>query len=346
LFAGRTLLRSLLIGAAATVLLMPATAAHADPSPAEIQAQIDKGNNQLEFVVEQYNKINGDLDATQAALTALNAKMQPLQAGMDAAMAKVNQIAVNAYQSASSLRTMSVLLSARTSDSFVDQYTTLQQLSRDEQLKIDNFRNVKRGYDAERKRLDQLLAAQNAQKAELATKKTKIEGDIARLDAMQQKLDAMQKNKLDASGGTTTTTPKSTTKPSKTTTAPPKTTSKYRPPAASTAGQKAVAYAHAQLGKRYVYGTAGPNTFDCSGLTMAAWKSAGVSLPHNAAQQWSRVRHIARSQLTPGDLVFYNGLGHVAIYIGNNQVIHAPNSRTVVKIAPIDTDPLYGFGRP
>ena len=79
---------------------------------------------------------------------------------------------------------------------------------------------------------------------------------------------------------------------------------------------------------------------------MMAWKAAGVSLPHNAAQQWSRVRHISRSQLAPGDLVFYNGLGHVGIYIGNNQNIHAPNSRTVVKISPIDTDPIYGYGRP
>ena len=95
-----------------------------------------------------------------------------------------------------------------------------------------------------------------------------------------------------------------------------------------------------------MWGAAGPNTFDCSGLTMMAWKAAGVSLSHNAAQQWQKFRHISRSQLAPGDLVFYNGLGHVGIYIGNNQIIHAPNSRTVVKVAPIDIDSLYGYGRP
>jgi cell wall-associated NlpC family hydrolase len=109
---------------------------------------------------------------------------------------------------------------------------------------------------------------------------------------------------------------------------------------------KAVSYAWAQLNKKYVWGTAGPNTFDCSGLTMMAWKAAGVGLPHNAAEQYHAIKHVTRSQLEPGDLVFYNGLGHVGIYIGNNQIIHAPNSRTVVKVSPIDVDTLYGYGRP
>ena len=198
---------------------------------------------------------------------------------------------------------MSVLLSAQSSGSFIDQATTLQQLTRTQQHPIDTFANAKKNVDAEKKRLNDLLAAQNAQKTALATKKAKIEGDIARLDAMQKKLDAQ-------------TGPK----------AAPATT-KYGPPPAVSGPAKAVAYAWDQLGKKYVYGTAGPNTFDCSGLTMVAWKAAGVSLPHNAAQQWGRVRHITRSQLAPGDLVFYNGLGHVGIYIGNNQIIHAPNSR-------------------
>ena len=122
-------------------------------------------------------------------------------------------------------------------------------------------------------------------------------------------------------------------------------TPSVNPPAVSGGAGAALAYAYAQLGKKYVFGTAGPNTFDCSGLTMMAWKAAGVTLPHNAAQQWGKVRHISRSQLMPGDLVFYNGLGHVGIYIGNNQIIHAPNSRTVVKVAPVDIDTLYGYGR-
>jgi cell wall-associated NlpC family hydrolase len=107
----------------------------------------------------------------------------------------------------------------------------------------------------------------------------------------------------------------------------------------------AVSYAYSKIGDRYVYATAGPTTFDCSGLTMAAWKAAGVTLPHNAAEQYSKTRHISRSQLQPGDLVFYNGLGHVAIYVGNNSVIHAPHPGAFVTGATITLDPIVGYGR-
>lgn len=106
------------------------------------------------------------------------------------------------------------------------------------------------------------------------------------------------------------------------------------PPVASASGaQAALAYARAQLGKPYVYGAAGPNSFDCSGLTMRAWAAGGVSLPHNAAAQYGTVRHIPFGSLQPGDLVFESGLGHVGIYIGGGQMIAAPHSGDVVKIS-------------
>jgi cell wall-associated NlpC family hydrolase len=82
----------------------------------------------------------------------------------------------------------------------------------------------------------------------------------------------------------------------------------------------------------YVFGAAGPNNFDCSGLTMMAWKQAGVALPHNAAQQYQRTAHITKAQLQPGDLVYYNGFGHVGLYIGNGQIIHASRSGQPVAV--------------
>ena len=78
---------------------------------------------------------------------------------------------------------------------------------------------------------------------------------------------------------------------------------------------------------------------------MAAWAAAGKSLPHNAAMQWNVVAHISRGSLAFGDLVFYNGLGHVGIYVGNNQIIHAPHAGTNVQLASIDIMPPYGYGR-
>jgi cell wall-associated NlpC family hydrolase len=80
---------------------------------------------------------------------------------------------------------------------------------------------------------------------------------------------------------------------------------------------------------------------------MAAWHAGGVSLPHNAARQYGSIPHIARADLVPGDLVFYySDVHHVAIYVGNGLVIHAPNSDETVRVQGIDLAPIYGYGRP
>jgi cell wall-associated NlpC family hydrolase len=106
-------------------------------------------------------------------------------------------------------------------------------------------------------------------------------------------------------------------------------------PPASSGAALAVAYAHAQLGKPYVFATAGPDTFDCSGLTMAAWRVAGVSMDHYSGSQAASFPKVTWDQLQPGDLVFfYADLHHVGLYIGGGQMIHAPRTGDVVKIAP------------
>jgi cell wall-associated NlpC family hydrolase len=116
---------------------------------------------------------------------------------------------------------------------------------------------------------------------------------------------------------------------------------------ATTRGQRALAYAKAQLGKPYVYGADGPYSFDCSGLTMEAWRAAGISLPHNTVLQYNAIRHVSRSSLRPGDLVFfYSGLSHVAIYAGNGRVIHAPRPGQTVQYILMKYMPFAGAGRP
>ena len=89
------------------------------------------------------------------------------------------------------------------------------------------------------------------------------------------------------------------------------------------------------LGVPYVWGGASPSGFDCSGLIMYAYAQIGVSLPHHAASQYGMGSPVSRDQLAPGDLVFFNGLGHAGIYIGGGQFIHAPHSGDVVKISSL-----------
>ena len=96
----------------------------------------------------------------------------------------------------------------------------------------------------------------------------------------------------------------------------------------------AIRYAMAQVGKSYVYGAAGPNAFDCSGLTMMAWAQAGVALPHSSSAQYGSGPHVASSDLQPGDLVFYySPISHVAMYIGNGLIVHAANPGAGVRVS-------------
>jgi cell wall-associated NlpC family hydrolase len=112
-------------------------------------------------------------------------------------------------------------------------------------------------------------------------------------------------------------------------------------------GAKALAYAKAQLGEPYVRNGDGPSSWDCSGLTMMAWGSVGVSLPHSSGQQFNRGQPVAKSDLQQGDLVFfYSDISHVGIYAGNGQVIHAPRPGKSVEYIKMSYMPYAGARRP
>jgi cell wall-associated NlpC family hydrolase len=110
------------------------------------------------------------------------------------------------------------------------------------------------------------------------------------------------------------------------------------PRAPTKAARTAVRFALAQIGDPYVWAAAGPDSWDCSGLTMAAWAAAGKTLPHYSAAQYLQTTPITEDQLRPGDLVFWSGgsgpnaIFHVALYLGNGQVVHAPRPGTSVRI--------------
>ncbi|MDQ1702031.1 MAG: peptidoglycan DL-endopeptidase CwlO [Frankiaceae bacterium] len=117
--------------------------------------------------------------------------------------------------------------------------------------------------------------------------------------------------------------------------------------AARTPGEIAVSWARQMLGRPYVWGATGPNSFDCSGLTRYVWSHAGVWLSHYSGAQFGEGRRVERASLRPGDLVFFGGdLHHVGIYIGNGQMINAPHSGTVVRVDSIDRSDYAGAVRP
>ncbi|MUN35363.1 C40 family peptidase [Actinomadura litoris] len=124
--------------------------------------------------------------------------------------------------------------------------------------------------------------------------------------------------------------------------------------APSAAAAKAIAFARTQLGKPYAWGAAGPNFFDCSGLTRAAYHAAGINIPRVSGAQWRHGARIPQGQEQPGDLVFFNTgpgtsathPGHVGLVIGDGKMIAAPHTGTVVQVQPYNRPTLLGFTRP
>ncbi len=109
----------------------------------------------------------------------------------------------------------------------------------------------------------------------------------------------------------------------------------------------AVQAALAQVGDPYSWGASGPDAFDCSGLTMYAWAQAGVSLPHSSASQYSVTQRVSSGDWQPGDLLFYGSpIHHVAMYVGNGQMVEAPHTGLNVRYAGAFRSDLIGAGRP
>jgi cell wall-associated NlpC family hydrolase len=317
--AHHRLARIVLLGAAAVAVLMPATAAHADPSLSEILAAIKTDSAKLEQLVEQYNGVTEQLKASQAQADQLVVQMQPLSAQLDESTKLVEALAVRAYQGGA-IAEASAMFATADPAQMVDRMLTLDQVSRIERDRINAAVQIQSNLDAEHAKFAQMIAEQTAQQADLDAQKTQIDQDLSYLNDLRRK-----------AYGTAQTTAARYTGPI---------------PAVSGAAGVAVTFAYNAIGTPYVWAGESPNGYDCSGLTKMAWAAAGVALPHNAAMQWNALPHISRADLAPGDLVFYSNLSHVAIYVGDGQIIQAPTFGETVKLSSVDMMSPYGYARP
>jgi peptidoglycan DL-endopeptidase CwlO len=320
-----TTVRLLMLAAVASTAMMVggAPAASAAPSPQQIEQQIDKAWNDLEPVIEQYNRIHSQLQTSRTQARKLSARLAPLQSQVDAATSSVGVLASRAYMQGGPSAIGAMLITGSPTG-LTDKLTYLDLMARRQRAQVSGVIDLRDRYAADKRDLDAITASLAARDADLAAKKRQIEQRITEL----QKLRIRAYGPGGGARGALRTGPC----PAEYTNDP---------------GGRAAAKACSLIGKPYIWGAAGPNGYDCSGLTLVAWASAGVALRHYTKWQWADGTPVSRAQLKPGDLVFYYAdLHHMGIYVGGNTIVHAPHTGDYVRMAPLDRMPATGYRRP
>ncbi|GAA1755681.1 NlpC/P60 family protein [Luedemannella helvata] len=311
------------VTAVSVVLTAGAQAHAADPSVSEVEKQIADLWADAEPMIEHYNKVHEQYKKNKAKLAALKKKIEPLERQVDLAQIRIGVVSAQIYKGGQASAINAMLASGEPRD-LADQLSLLDQLAREQQRQISGVTELKNKYDKQRAPLDTLVAKLAEQDKDLLKKTHEIEDKLKDLQALRRKL-------YGTSGGTGSYRPWPCP-------------SEYAP----TNGYKAAKFACSQAGDPYVWAAAGPNSYDCSGLTLRSWSQVGVSLPHNAAAQRSSMKYIDKADLQIGDLVFYfSNLRHVAIYVGDGKVMHAPTAGDNVRMAEMySVGSVHSFGRP
>jgi cell wall-associated NlpC family hydrolase len=288
----------------------------------DVDRQISAASQRLETLIERYNAVRDDLQATRSRLASTRSRFGQLNERLDGERDRIRAVAVWAYKTGPASEA-SAILGATSPASLIERLSTIKAMARIQHAKVRSLTALGRQLVADQGSLQVLADQQAGQQSELSTLTSHVERDLVGLRALRARV-ARASRSIPADG------------------APPQ-----RANAGHGAVARVVAFAYAQLGRPYRYGAAGPGSFDCSGLTMAAWRAAGTELPHNAARQFDVVPHVSRANLHPGDLVFYYwDIHHVALYVGRGWVIHAPSPGEAVKLQRLDLAPIHGYGRP
>jgi cell wall-associated NlpC family hydrolase len=289
--------------------LMFCVAGSAGAAPAPTLAQTEKKVTQLEAKIgqlgQQYDGVVEQLKATNQRLLLVNKQLAIFGNKFASMRLEIARIAVNDYEYGNMSSSVSLLTSGDPQE-ILNQSSILEELSASNDAQINQF----------------LSAARQLENTQQVAQRTKsgivqLKNSLHKRTAAMNKLLDQQKQLLaeltpaqQAATGTTSGG-----------TAPVK----YTGPTSSQA-DKAVAYAYKQLNCPYVFGGTGPcaDGFDCSGLTMMSWAAAGVSIPRTSYEQWDNLPHVSVNDLQPGDILVFLGAGHVGIYVGHNELIHAP----------------------
>jgi len=330
--AGRAAAAATLV-LAALMLLAAVPVSTADPLQdkkqrlEEIKREVQQIDARLETVVEQYNttvwrleKTREEIRSNENEIAAMNARIEERQ---DILGKRLRGLYMMGNTNA-----LEVLLDCKTLDDLIANVPTVMRISEQDADIIKSVQEDREELAAANRQLEERKAELQAAAEEAARQKASIESELARRkelmagvesevnDLIRQEQEQAQRAAVNR-------------------TAPSPVNRSYPAPPPNPNAPAVVKVAYAQLGKPYQYAAAGPDRFDCSGLVMYCYAQVGVYLPHSSYAQFQCGYPVSYADLQPGDLVFFHGAGHVGMYIGDGQFIHAPHTGDVVRIADL-----------
>ena len=317
----------------ATSLLAP-LAASATPTEPHTAATVQKRltelvrkNSQLN---EQVNQARIDLAAKQKAAGQARAAAAAAAVAYDQARTAMSAT-IAAHYEGGSFSATGALLSSTNGKSYLDQLQTLSMLSTHAAQVAKQLGAAKAAADSSSKHAASLLQQASARSKSLSHQQSDLRKQVTKYHALLAQLTAPQRTAYQNTIAVPVAAPALTQTMASLSTAP-----------VPGAAKQAVEFARAQIGKAYSWGAAGPDAYDCSGLTMASYASAGISLPHSAAEQYNYGTPVSIDALEPGDLLFYySPIGHVTIYIGGGQMISASTEGVPISAMPVSA--MSGF---
>jgi peptidoglycan DL-endopeptidase CwlO len=298
--------------------------AQAEPDIEDVQARVDRLFHEAEQASERLHDAELELAELKSDLSSLTADQQRQDASLEAARDELQDSIVSQYQGQSLAAVGQVVVSDDPSD-FLSGLSTMSAYQGVQAQLFDAYATEAKALDIRADATGDRLADIRRTEALLVEEKAEIERKHGEAEVLLDRLKEEERAALLSRG------------------------SIRLPSGLETSGRAsaALAYAMAQVGDSYSYGAAGPNAFDCSGLTMMAWAQAGVGLPHSSSAQYGSGPHVPASELRPGDLVFYySPISHVGMYIGNGLIVHAANPGAGVRVSELYSMPYVGAVRP
>lgn len=324
-----------LAATAGAVSMLP-TQAGAEPKPSieEVRQQVEELYHAAEVPTEEYNAVLVEQKKLQRQADRAQQRLADQQAEINELRRSLGPLAAAQYRDGGLDPSVQLFLSSDP-DTYLREAELLGRVSSRQAVQLSSLEAGERELARQRAEAAKKLAEAEQARKEAGTKKREIQSKLTEARQLLNSLTAEQRAQLEAAEEKADQATGASDSPAS-----------YNGPA-SGRGRTAIEFAYAQLGKPYEWGATGPDSYDCSGLTGAAWAAAGVSLPRTVQQQYSAGRQVDRSDLQPGDIIYwYNSTQHNGMYVGDGKAIHAPRTGKNVEIVGLDTMPYYAATRP